>query len=69
MDILSEKELADLLDISPWTVRGWRIKSGLPHFRIGSRVFYRLESVERWIREDELRHSEGAKDMKKAICN
>ena len=57
MDILSEKELADLLDISPWTVRGWRIKSGLPHFRIGIRVFYRLESVERWIQENEMRHT------------
>ena len=56
MDILSEKELASLLDMSPWTIRGWRIKSGLPHFRIGTRVFYRLESVERWIAENEVNH-------------
>ena len=69
MDILSEKELAGLLELSPWTIQGWRLKSGLPYFRIGSRVFYRLESVEQWIKEDELRHSEGVKDMKKAICN
>ena len=38
MDILTEKELALLLDLSTWTVRGWRIKSGLPHFRIGRKV-------------------------------
>lgn len=61
MDLLTEKELALLLDLSPWTVRGWRIKSGLPHFRIGKKVYYRLEAVERWVEMEEMRHV-GAKD-------
>ena len=56
MDILTEKELANLLEMSPWTVRSWRIKSGLPHFLIGQRIFYRLDSVERWIAEAEAKN-------------
>src|SRR4051794_15827087 len=47
--VLSEKELADELGLSPWTVRGMRLKEGCPHFTIGSRIFYRLESVLAWM--------------------
>ncbi len=55
MKIFTEKELAAHLQMSPWTIRAWRIKSGLPHFWIGKRVFYRLEAVENWVVQDELK--------------
>ena len=47
--VLSEKELALELGLSPWTVRTLRLQSGLPHFRTAGRVFYRLESVNAWM--------------------
>lgn len=51
--ILSEKELASELGLSPWTVRTLRLQSGLPHFRTAGRVFYRLESVLSWMSTQE----------------
>lgn len=47
--VLSEKELATELGLSPWTVRTLRLQSGLPHFRTAGRVFYRLSSVLTWM--------------------
>jgi len=47
--VLNEKELADELGLSAWTVRGMRLKEGCPHFMVGHRVFYRKESVMAWI--------------------
>lgn len=47
--VLTEKELADVLGLSVWTVRGMRLKEGCPHFTVGSRIFYRLETVLAWI--------------------
>ena len=47
--IYSEQELASELSVSPWTVRLWRLQLGLPYFRTAGRIFYRLESVSRWM--------------------
>lgn len=47
--ILTEKELAAELGLSPWTVRGMRLKEACPHFTVGGRIFYRKESVLEWI--------------------
>lgn len=49
MMVLSEKELAELLNISKWTVRDWRLKGGLPYIRVGRRIFYQIESVRKWM--------------------
>lgn len=51
--VLNERELAAELGLSPWTIRTLRIQSGLPHFRTAGRVFYRLESVNAWMTEQE----------------
>ena len=55
--VLSEKELAVKLGISKWTVRRWRLKAGLPFFGTEGRIFYRLESVLKWIENEEERNS------------
>lgn len=47
--VLTEKELATELNLSPWTIRTLRIQSGLVHFRTAGRIFYRLESVLAWM--------------------
>lgn len=51
--LLTEKELATELGISFWTVRNWRLKLGLPHFRTAGRIFYRWEPVMKWMEDQE----------------
>ena len=60
MKILTEKELATHLHLSPWTIRKWRLQGGLPHLQVGRRVFYRLQAVEDWMCDME-RASKGPK--------
>lgn len=60
--VLSEKELAQRLGLSSWTVRRMRIQEGLTHFMIGHRVFYRLESVLEWIGDRESSGSSASKE-------
>lgn len=57
MEILTEKELAAELGVSPWTVRTWRLKAALPHFGTAGRIFYRMESVRKWMEESEQRNT------------
>lgn len=51
--VLSEKELAAELGLSPWTIRTLRLQKGLPHFRTAGRIFYRIEVVTAWIEAQE----------------
>ena len=53
MKILTERQLAAELGLSPWTIRLWRIKASLPYFRTSGRIFYRLETVKDWMAEKE----------------
>ena len=53
MKVLTEKELAVELGLSPWTVRTMRLQKGLPHFRTAGRIFCRLHSVEAWMDNQE----------------
>ncbi|MBP2640968.1 MAG: Helix-turn-helix domain [Firmicutes bacterium] len=55
--MLSEKELAEILGLSPWTVRTMRLREGLPFLRGGSRIFYRLEKVKSWMENQEDKNS------------
>lgn len=48
-NLLSEKSLAQKLNISYWTVRNFRIKYGMPFVPIGKKIFYNLESVTKWL--------------------
>lgn len=59
--ILGEKELAKALNISPWTIRLWRLQAGLPYFRTAGRIFYRMEAVLRWMDEEERKNAEKAR--------
>lgn len=51
--VLSERELAFQLGLSPWTVRTLRLQNGLPHIRTAGRIFYRLQTVQEWFTEQE----------------
>lgn len=59
--VYSEKELAAKLVLSPWTIRLWRVQLSLPYFRTAGRIFYRLESVTRWMEAEEQRNAELSK--------
>ena len=55
---LNQVELADRWNISPRTLERWRSSGeGLPYLKIGGRVVYRLEDVERY-EQEQLRQSE-----------
>lgn len=64
MDLLTRREVAKLLQVSPSTL--WAIvnghKQGLPAFpviRMGRRMLFRREAIEQWLLEVERR----------ALCN
>lgn len=54
MDLLRVNEVADLIRVSASTLRGWRMsRTGPDSFRLGGRVVYRRDEVERWIQAQE----------------
>ncbi len=56
-ELLMEKEVAERLGVSWWTVRGWRVKGNLPFIRLkppSRRIFYRMETVLEWLRQREV---------------
>ena len=67
MQVFSEKGLADYLNISPWTIRSWRLKGGLPHFRVSRKIFYRLEAVLEWMKSEEDRHHNSGERYEKIL--
>lgn len=48
--LMSEEELAVLLDVKPQTLQTWRVQKTGPDFvKLGKAVFYRRADVEAWI--------------------
>lgn len=59
--VLTDKEIAKELGLSPWTIRKWRLEGGMPFFQVGHRIFYRYDSVMDWLDEQEKGKPEGPK--------
>lgn len=53
MIIVKEKELAEKLGLSPWTVRRMRLQENMPYFKVGKSIFYNFETVCKWIEAKE----------------
>lgn len=53
MKVMTEKQLAEELGLSIWTIRKMRIQKGLPYFGTSGRILYRMESVLKWMDEQE----------------
>jgi excisionase family DNA binding protein len=49
MDLLNTNEAADSLRISPATVRAWVFQKRIPCVRLGRRVLFRREDLERFV--------------------
>lgn len=53
-DLITSKELADLLRVSIWTVYHWRMRGeGPAGVRVGHRVRYRVRDVYAWLDQRE----------------
>lgn len=51
--LLTEEELADMLDIKTHTLAVWRVEGKGPHsVRLAKSVFYREEDIQAWIKEN-----------------
>ena len=49
-NLMNEKEVASFLGLKPQTLAIWRMrKEKIPFVRMGRRVAYRREDVERWL--------------------
>ncbi|MBV5244331.1 helix-turn-helix domain-containing protein [Mycolicibacterium sp. PAM1] len=60
MDILGVKAAASFLGISEGTLRYWRhTGQGPTSFKLGRRLVYRREELERWLKEQEAATSRG----------
>lgn len=42
-------DTAEILGISEWTLRRWRLQEGCPTISIGGRFLFCIESVEAWL--------------------
>ena len=49
-NLMNEKEVASFLGLKPQTLAIWRMrKEKIPFVRMGRRIAYRREDVERWL--------------------
>jgi len=51
--VLSMRELADVLGVSYWTVWRWQREGQIPTIRIGKKFFFRVSAVEARLAEIE----------------
>ena len=48
--LMTEEDLADMIDVTPRTLAAWRIEGKSPaSVRIGKNIFYRHEDIQTWI--------------------
>lgn len=48
--ILTDEEVALLLNVSVYTLRDWRhLKTGPDYTRVGKAVFYEIDAIKRWL--------------------
>jgi len=52
-DMMEAKEAAEYLRVSYWSVLNWARQRKIPHVRVGSRVLFSREGLDRWIADME----------------
>ena len=56
MELLDEKQVAKLLKVSLASIRRWRqLRTGPTYVKAGALVRYRLNDIEAWLEEREVR--------------
>jgi len=51
-ELLTVKELATQLKISPWTLRAWCSMKFIPYFKLRGSVRFRESEVEAWLKKN-----------------
>ncbi len=51
--LLAVEEIADYLQVKPSTIYQWTHQGFIPHVKLGNRVRFRLNQVDRWIEKRE----------------
>ena len=51
--VLSVEQLAGILGFAPKTIRNWCAKREIPFVRLGGNTYFRLESIEAWLKKKE----------------
>ena len=49
--LLSQKEMAEILGLSVRALENFRKDKGLPFYKIGHLIKYRMSEVEKWLKE------------------
>jgi excisionase family DNA binding protein len=57
-DLLTTKEAAELLRVSPWTVSSWLSQGKLPRIKAGGRTLISMRDIETFLRRDQAQESE-----------
>lgn len=45
---VTEKNLATIMNKSPWTIRRYRLQCGMPYIQVGGRFYYSIDDVNEW---------------------
>ena len=53
--VLTERECAERLGMSFWTLRQMRIHGKAPHIKLGQRVYYVYDAIVKWLEQEALR--------------
>lgn len=51
--LMSVKEVAEMLNVSQWTVYRWKRQSRLPYYKFHGRLRFSSEAVEAWLKKGE----------------
>jgi excisionase family DNA binding protein len=53
-ELLTVRDLAeDVFDVHPNTIYRWVKDHGIPHLRIGNRIYFRKEAIQEWMLANE----------------
>lgn len=53
--LISVEELADVLGLSPQTIRNWVAMRRIPFLRVGGKTRFRRASIEAWLEQKEFK--------------
>lgn len=56
MQVFTVKEIAEYLHCSVSSIRGLVRNKEIPHFRIGSKLYFNKEAVDNWVKMQELKN-------------